>query len=35
VQLALDAGARDNVSVIVADVVAGDPALGWQPALTL
>jgi serine/threonine protein phosphatase PrpC len=35
VQLALDAGARDNVSVIVADVVIGDAALGWQPALTL
>jgi protein phosphatase len=36
VELALDAGARDNVSVVVADVaVPGDPSVVWQPALTL
>ena len=27
--LALEAGGRDNVSVVVADVVAGDPATAW------
>jgi serine/threonine protein phosphatase PrpC len=31
IALALEAGARDNVSVVVADVVAlADPAAGWQ-----
>jgi protein phosphatase len=31
IALALEAGARDNVSVVVADVVElGDPAAGWQ-----
>jgi serine/threonine protein phosphatase PrpC len=36
VDLALDAGARDNVSVVVADVaVPRDPSVVWQPALTL
>jgi serine/threonine protein phosphatase PrpC len=36
VELALEAGARDNVSVVVADVtVPRDPSVAWQPALTL
>ena len=29
VELALAAGGRDNVSVVVADVVAGDPSTAW------
>jgi protein phosphatase len=34
VALALDAGARDNVSLVVADVLPRrDPASGWQPPL--
>jgi PPM family protein phosphatase len=36
VELALHAGARDNVSVIVADVVPRrDPAAAWQPPLAV
>ena len=35
VDLALDAGSPDNVSVIVADVLArADSSVGWLPALT-
>ena len=35
VELAMDHGARDNVSVVVVDVVPRrDAATGWQPALT-
>jgi PPM family protein phosphatase len=30
VELALAAGGRDNVSVVIADVVSGDVASGWQ-----
>lgn len=31
IDLALDAGARDNVSAVVADVIpVHDPAAGWQ-----